>query len=199
MKRFACGVAALAALAALLAVPAMAQPEDRPINEQIRIKGGFFHPGARETRRVGNLWWALGAEYMFNDPEANRVNSIEVLHTTARDTRTAPLQQDITERYRKYSIAVNHKVRSTSGRMGQENVFFYGGGAGAELVQLDVNDPNPGGEGVLDVRRTFGAANLFVGYEVAANFQIEAKYQFVFGKAAGRNMDGFMLLAGVSF
>jgi hypothetical protein len=191
-------VSLLAAVAAVAMTPAMAQSGGQ--DGQIIVKVGLNLPTKNDVNSASKTWVAGGLEYVIGNPEARSVNSLELLYTAASGNNTPDLQQEIRERYRVWSLMVNHKVRMVPRNyQAGDKIAFYGAGLGADITRASVDDPNPGGEGHIDAKNTVGAGALFVGYEFSSNFQLEARYHISFGEVAGRKMNGIQLLAGLKF
>ena len=191
-------LALFAAVSALTTVPANAQGAS--LGNQITIKGGMFNPAKGAVKDVDKNWWVGGAEYAFGNLDAQAVNSLEVLYTTKSGTITPQGQLGIDSRYKVISFALNHKIRNVpKGRAPLGNILFYGAGIGFDYVDVKITDPNPGGEGSVSKKKAVGGANFFVGYDMAANFQIEAKYQLALGKVQDRDVSGLQFLLGFKF
>ena len=198
MKRLLRGVSVLAAATAMALAPAAAQ--SLASNEQFIVKVGISAPTKDNVRSADTTWWMGGLEYQFGDPDAVSVNSMELDYTAGSGRHTPALEQEIRERYRTISLMFNHKVRRIrTDRFTPGNVLFYGAGVGADVVRVQVDDPNPGGEGSIRETGTLAAANVFVGYEFASNLQLEARYHLSLGDVADRKMNSFQLLAGFKF
>lgn len=200
MKSLIRGAAALLTLTTLgvfASAPARAQ---EPLKAaQFTIKGGLFRPSTGGPKDVGQNWLRFGAEYDFGNSNAQKVNSLELLYTSRSDEREENGFEIGSARYRLYTLMLNHKMRQANqDGVDLGNVLFYGGGLGLHFAraQFDASDGQPGS---FNENRTMAGANLFVGMELAANFQVEAKYQFGFGKLAGDRIDGLDLLVGFRF
>lgn len=188
----------LAALTAAAAASARAQSLANP--NHLTVKVGISAPTEDQVRSAGSTWLTGGLEYALNGQDERTVNSVEVDYSAASDTHTPVLQDTIHERYRVWSLMFNHKIRRVQSHVTPTgNVLFYGAGIGADVARAEVDDPNPGGEGHLSKRNTVAAGNLFVGYEFAANLQLEARYHIAFGSVADRKMNSIQLLAGLRF
>lgn len=197
MMRLNHGIAVLV-VSALAAVSAHAQA---PVgSEQITIKGGIFNPAKDPAKSVGSNWWAYGLEYNLGSSNARAVNSIEGLYTSKSETISQVGSVDVPTSYKVVSLMLNHKIRNV-GKDGLAlgNVLFYGVGLGVDFVHVKVNDTNTGGEGSIDKHSTVAGGNVFVGYDMASNFQVEAKYQIPFSKVEGRDLSGLSFLIGVKF
>lgn len=191
-------VALVAAVSALTTVSANAQTGG--LSNQLTIKGGIFMPAKGPVKDVEKNWWVGGAEYAIGDPNAQTVNSLEALYTSKSGTVTPQGQTGIESRYKVLSVSLNHKIKNMpKGSVPLGNIMFYGAGIGLDYVDVKITDPNPGGEGTISKKKTVGAANLFVGYDMAANFQIEAKYQFALSKVETRDFSGLNILLGFKF
>lgn len=204
MKRLSRGALMLAAFSAVAATSAVATTSARAQSlvdqKQVTVKAGISAPTKNNVRSAGSTWLMGGVEYAFNSQDARRVGSVEVDYTAASDTHTPAQSQDIRERYRVWSLMYNYKFRRVQPYQNSpDKVLFYGAGIGADIIRAQVTDPNPGGEGDVDKRSTVGAGNLFVGYEFASNFQLEARYHIGFGSVADRKMNSIQLLAGLRF
>lgn len=189
------------AVLAVSVLAAVAAHADAPVgSNQIMIKGGIFNPAKSPAKSVGSNWWVGGAELNLGNQNAQTVNSIEGLYQTKSDTLTQVGTVGIPTRYKVISLMLNHKIRNVGkDGLAMGNVMFYGAGVGADFVHVTVNDTNTGGEGQVDTHRTVAGANLFVGYDMASNFQIEAKYQFVLTKVEHRDLSGLQFLVGIKF
>lgn len=198
MKQISRGILVLAALSAATALPARAQ--SLLDQHQVTVKVGANFPTRDNVRDAGTTWLMGGLEYAFNDQSARQIGSVEVDYAAIKGDRTPVLQQTIRERYHVWSLMYNYKIRRVNRHATDPGaVVFYGAGIGADLTRVKVTDPNPGGGGDLSKRNTVGAANLFVGYELASNLQLEARYHLAFGSVAERKMNSIQLLAGMRF
>ncbi|HEY3413106.1 MAG TPA: hypothetical protein VGM51_08610 [Armatimonadota bacterium] len=198
MMRITHALALFAAVSALTTVSANAQSPS--LSDQITVKGGIFTPAKGPVKDVDKNWWIGGAEYAFGNPDAQAVNSLEVLYSSKSGTVTPSGSAGIESKYKVLSFALNHKIRRVAkDTVPLGNILFYGGGIGLDYVDVKIADPNTGGEGNISKKKTVGGANLFIGYDIAANFQIEAKYQFALGKVADRDVSGPQFLLGFKF
>lgn len=195
MTRVPRGVTALFALATLFAVPARAELLNP---DNWIVKAGVSMPTNDLPKEARRSWFAGGLEYQIENPNAPRVSSVELLYTGV-DEHISPLfQEPVSVNYKMLSLMLNQRFRKAP--MGEQtigNILFYGGGLGIQTIWADIQDPNPASTIAFDDKRTFAGANLFIGYEVAANLEIQAKYQTVFGKVNGERMDTIQLLAGL--
>jgi hypothetical protein len=190
----------LAVLAVSALVLASAHAQESTFSDRITFKAGIFTPAKTPAKSVGSNWWVGGAEYSLGDPNAQKVNSIEGLYQSKSDTVSQNNAVGVPSRYKVLSLMLNHKIRNVAkDGTAVGNVLFYGAGVGANIVHVKISDTNPSGEGLIDKSRTVGGANLFIGYDMASNFQIEAKYQFTFSKVEKRDLSGLQFLVGVKF
>ncbi len=200
MKRILRGLAALSALASvsvLLTVPVQAQSITDP-NQWI-VKGGVSLPREGTPNRVSNAWLTGGLEYQAGNPNGQRVSSIEALYTTAKDDIQEEFAFPVSVKYSMLSLMYNYRIRDVNqSGIAAGNVLFYGAGVGAQAIWAKIEDENSSANS-FDDNRLFGGANVFIGYEVGANLQVEAKYQLVFGKVQDQRMDTLQLLFGFRF
>lgn len=200
MKRILRGLAALSAMAsvcALMSGPVRAQGITD--SNQWIVKGGVSLPREGTPKAVGSAWLTGGLEYQANDPNSRRVRSIEAIVTTADDTVRGEFAAPVPTRYTMLSLMYNYRLRQVDpSTVTLGNVLFYGAGVGAQAIWAKIDDGNPSGAN-FDDDRVFAGANVFVGYEIGANLEIQAKYQLVFGKVQGERMDALQVLVGVKF
>lgn len=197
MMRLTHGLAVLAVTALTMAAANAQAPTG---NKQITFKGGIFSPAKGPVKDVSSNWWVGGVEYALGDPTARKVMSVEGLYTSKSSTIQNFGKEGVPSRYKMLSLMLNRRYRGVGdGQVALGNILFYGGGVGIDYIEAKVEDPNPGGEGSIDKKRTVPGVNLFIGYDMASNFQIEAKYQFVLDKVEGRDMSGLQFLIGLRF
>lgn len=200
MKRILRGLAALSALACVcvqFAAPVRAQGVSDP-NQWI-VKGGVTLPREGTPKRVSSTWLTGGLEYQAGNPDGQRVSSIEALFSTANDNIQEDFAFPVSVEYSMLSLMYNYRIRQVDpSGVAIGNVLFYGAGVGAQAIWAKIQDENDSTNN-FDDDRIFAGANVFIGYEIGANLEIEAKYQMVFGKVQDQRMNTLQLLFGFKF
>jgi hypothetical protein len=198
MMRLTYALALFAAVSAFTTMPAMAQTSG--VSNQLTFKGGIFTPAKGPVKDIEKNWWIGGVEYALGNPDAKSANSLEVLYTSKSGVVSSSTSDDVDSSYKVLSFALNRKIRNVARETtALGNILFYGAGVGVNYVDVKVTDPNPGSTGNIDKQKMIAGANVFVGYDIAANFQVEAKYQLALSKVEGQDMSGLQILFGFKF
>lgn len=193
MNRIFRGLAATAMLSALFAAPVLAQ-ESQLLDDKFTVKAGIFMPQSSEAKDVGKQWLTGGLEYAIGNQEGRRVLSVEAMYTSREDDVTVNNLTLDTE-LSMWSLAVNYKMREI--RSGDsDTVKFYGAGLGIFGTKVKVDNPVDDTLSIDDDKTSLGA-HIFAGAELYQNFQLEARYTWVFSDNNDVDFNGIMVLAGL--
>lgn len=167
-------VAALAAVALAVAVPAMAQ-EVKPLG--LSVRAGLFLPQSGAGKDQGKQWFGFGASYKIKDMEFGTYD------------RGYASQLDVSLDY--YSKGDLSSMPVLANYVMRQNQIFYSVGAGVSFAKVYDNRPNT-------KNRMLFAYQLGVGYDFVQSqtpFFVEAKY---FGTTKSE-LNGFGLYVGARF
>lgn len=163
----------IVALAALAAVPALAQ-ETKPLG--VSLRAGIFFPSDKDVRDiVGKTFFAGGLEYKLRDLNLGNMDtgysgalSISADYYGKSDASSIP-------------VLLNY--------VGMSNEFFYSAGIGVAFTKTTV--------GTVDESKSRLGYQFGIGYNFNTGktpFFLEAKY---FGVSGRSELNGFAIYAGV--